>query len=222
MTTEALNTEQSEGKPRWGEAGDKRGLTYTDMAAAFVAAFPIGKTLVTNELGISELDQWFHDNGYLNVPFGAPKNSDVWKAYLQRRHELRYKINNAGAHPRMHDRGGAFTIESVGIGSYAVRSPQQAIANNKLAAKVLSLTETKGKQLDRLMQSADWEKLPPYEQVIAASLYEDIERFTASVHNDVTFLDTKFGTLRARIDALQTKGALDNVNGGVTRFVSGE
>src|SRR5690349_4656093 len=95
MSTELIRSDVSIDRP-WGKANPRRGAGHTDTALMFLRDHPVGETLTPEKF-----DEWAQRLGLLNVPTGAPKQSDAWLAHLQRRHQLRYNINKAATHPRM-------------------------------------------------------------------------------------------------------------------------
>jgi len=190
----------------WGKANPRRGANYQDDAIAFVNDFPIGTTLSPEAF-----DDWAQRRGSLNVPTGAPKQSDAWKAYLQRRHELRSGINKAASHPRMDT---PFVIESIGVGLWEVRTPQMAISKTRMLRRIESLCETHHKQLAYLMQSADWSALPIHERIVAESLYDQIDHFREDTERHASRLTCQFAKLEAKLRLAIESGELKPRNGG--------
>lgn len=208
--------------PAWGEAEESRGMgqhqsgkSYHQIALLFAKAFQIGAEL-TPEI----FDTWAHQNGYLNAPENAPKKSDVWLAHLQRRHQLRYNINQAATHPRMYESGAvAFTIDAVGPAKWEVRAPQIAVTKEDLPGRILSLTKTKRKRLRYLMQSADWNALPPHERLLAETLFDDITRFEQLVDLECNGLSAKFFKLESKLRKAMEVGEIKSANGGIRGFI---
>jgi hypothetical protein len=192
------------GSPKfaWGEANEKRGLEKFADAIAFVREFPI-TTILTNE----QFDEWAQRQGLLNSPPPtALKRSDTWMAHLHRRHELRYRLNKAGSHPRLQENGATpFSMDSLGRGMYQVRAPHIAVAQSGLPRKVASLVKYKKIQLTYLMQSADWTQIPPHERAVAESIYDDIENFAALINLQADSLSNKLGKLRRRLEQIVPK-----------------
>jgi hypothetical protein len=204
----------------WGEASKIRGQSNMQMAMDFVTAFPVG-----TELNISEFDQWAHASGLLVVPSAdASKNSDAWKAHLQRRHELRYRINNAGSHPRLRDNGSTpFTLDKLpGGGMYAVRAPHAAVAMSEIPGKVASFLGTKRRKLGYLMQSEDWDNLPPYERIVAETIFDDIDRFRGLIEHQVRSLESKFSKLESRLRRAVGAGQITSTNGGIAGLLTSD
>lgn len=202
----------------YGKARPNRGANHVDSALAFIREYPIGTPLSQDEFS-----EWAQRNGLLLIPVGYPKHSDAWKAYCQRRHELRYSINKAGAHPRMREDGSTpFVIEAVKLGYLEVRSPEVAISRNQITKSLVSLCETKKKNLGYLMQSADWDVLPPYEKMFAESLYDDIDMFQDSIALHTRSLERKFGQLESKLRKAVESGQLQPKNHGIKRLIAPE
>lgn len=197
----------------WGQANPMRGVNHVDTAIAFLAEFPVGSFLSQDAF-----DDWAQRHGLLNVPTGAPKRSDAWMAHLQRRHHLRYGINQAGAHPRMET---PFVVESVkgNLGQLEVRSPDVAIQKNRFLDRVESLCKTKRQQLAYLMQSADWSSLPPEERLTAEMLHYDIEMFQKQMALQSSCLSEKFDRLELRLRRAVESGELRTRNGGIRGII---
>lgn len=202
----------------WGEAHPMRGKNHEDIAVAFVTAFPVGSVLSPDEF-----DSWTQHAGILNVPTGAPKTSDAWKAHLQRRHELRYNINKAGPHPRMADRGVTpFVIDYAGGKKWEVRTPHESISRSGLPRKLEMLVSSHRRRLRYLMQSEDWDALSPYARVAAEALYDDITNFAQMTDVLAGQLAAKFSRLEANIKRAVESGETTPRNGGITMLLSGE
>lgn len=202
--------------PPYGTANPRRGVNGVDPALAFARAFPVGTTLTPGTF-----DAWAQEHGYLSVPESEDKQADAWKAHLQRRHELRYRIMKAGTHPRMIDQGcPTFTIEALSGGTWEVRAPAEAIAQSRLTQQVNSLVITKRKALRYLMQSADWSVLPAYEKVFAESLYRDINHFANTVAFHGHELEAKFGDLQIKLRDAVARGEIpERASGGVQALI---
>jgi hypothetical protein len=196
--------------PVWGMANPRRGIHHIDPALAFVRDFPIGTVLSPDAF-----DRWAHQRGLLNVPIGAPKQADVWKAHLQRRHELKYRINRASTHPRMTEFGvSPFTIEKAGRDAWEVRAPHVAISQSRFTEQIVSLLVTKKRKLGYLMQSADWSVLPPHERAFAEALYDDIDGFGQMMDMQAGILHAKFAKLEAKIRRGLESGEMQPKNHG--------
>ncbi len=201
-----LNVSKATSSP-WGEANPRRGASHEVTAMAFVKSYPVG-TVLTAEA----FDEWAQTRGLLKIPVSTKKQSDAWLAHLQRRHQIRYNINLAGAHPRMDV---PFTIEAVGPGIWEVRSPEAAIARDRTTARIESLTNTRRKALAYLMQSADWTALPPYERIFAESLYDDINSFSENIEQAARQLNNKFARLEHNLKIAVERGDIQPRNGGI-------
>jgi hypothetical protein len=195
----------------WGKANPNRGANYIDDAMAFIKQFPIG-----SKLSPEAFDEWAQKRGALNVPTGAPKQSDAWKAYLQRRHELRYGINRAATHPRMEP---PFVIDAISFGLWEVRTPQMSISQNKILVGVQSLFNTRRRQLAYLMQSADWSALPVHERIFAENLYDQIDNFREDVERHANRLTLQFSRLESKLRTAIESGEVHCENGGIQRLL---
>jgi hypothetical protein len=200
----------------WGKANSLRGREYHELAIAFLDDFPVGGPAFS----IMKFDEWAHRRGLLNVPFGAMKKSDAWLAHLQRRHHLRYNINKAAAHTRMSEAGAEpYIIESVRQDFLEVRPLHRAISENSIGERLESLVKTKRRQLSYLMQSADWEQLPPHERVVAEVIYDDISAFGSRVTFEADQITGKLRRLEARLKLALQRGELKASNGGVAALL---
>jgi hypothetical protein len=202
----------------WGIANPKRGLRYHELALAFVKDHPIGTTLT-----VEEFDTWAQHRGELNVPTGAPKHSDAWKAHLQRRHELRNKLRTASCHPRMLESGSTpFSLDQITQGALEVRKPQDAIVHANIPKKIASLITTKRKQLDYVMQSADWEHIPPHLKERLETIHEDIDAFKENIDLHERHLSQKLVRLQLKLKREIEIGAITPVNHGLQQLLTDE
>jgi|SRR5580765_104558 hypothetical protein len=217
-TTTALASlmETSHERP-WGEASPRRGKANLQLALSFVAAFP-----VASKLTAAEFDQWAAKEGLLVIPpADSSTDSDAWKAHLHRRHELRYRINKAGAHPRLADEGSTpFTMDTVSPSFYEVRSPHAAYAQSSMAMKIMSTTVTQKTKLAYLMQSADWGSLPAYEQVFAEEIYSDIDGLAEDTITRAGRINKKMEGLKKRLELSVGTGEIKPQNGGIRQLLS--
>jgi hypothetical protein len=205
----------------WGDANPRRGKTNLELALSFIAAFPIG-----TRVSSAEFDQWAANEGHLVVPSveaSRDKQSDAWKAHLMRRHELRYRINKAGTHPRLADEGSTpFTMDTIIPGSYEVRSPHVAYAQSSMAAKIMSTTHTQKTKLTYLMQSADWSTLPPYERIFAEEIYSEIDGLAEDTITRAGRLNKKMDGLKKRLELSVETGEIKPQNGGISRLLTND
>jgi hypothetical protein len=198
------------------QANERRGLGSLDPALMFIRTFPVGSALTPEDF-----DAWAGQHGLLQIPAGTSKQSDTWKAHLQRRHELKHKLILAGTHPRMRSQGAtAFTIEAMGPGNWQVRTPESALAQSRTTSQVRSLIETKRKMLRYLMQSADWSILPPYEKMFAETLYRSINSFARRVSQDADDLNETFAELQAKLHRAIAEGIIQPRNSGLQHVLA--
>jgi hypothetical protein len=213
--TKELMAFYGEPATRWGTASKNRGVKFHEVALAFAAAFPIGSTL-----NADKFDKWAIDNNLISEPTDTSKQSDAWLAHLQRRHILRYNINRASTHPRMiNSPASPFVIDTVSTGEYEVRAPQEAMYQPTLPQRVESLTKTRRKQLDHLMQSTDWENLDAYYKASANRLYDDIEAFESEIDLKARNLGKKFIGLQADLKAAVETGKVLVTDGGIKGMI---
>jgi len=206
--------------PSWGKANDIRGLQYVDIAVEFIRDFPVGTIFKADEF-----DVWAQKRGLLNTPTNAPKKSDAWLAHLQRRHQLKTNINKAAAHPRMQNQGEGivpYVIQQVTMGGWITQSISSAIGKHDLPKKMVSLFTTKKRQLNYLMQSADWHHLPPFERVLAEELYEDIDELEENVSRKSERITNKYARLESKIKRALENNEIKSVNGGIKALLEPE
>lgn len=103
---------------------------------------------------------------------------------------------------------------------YEVCSPQLAAVRAKVPAKIASLVGTKRKQLAYLMQSADWDNLPPHERAVAETIYDDIEQFSIETVSRADFISKKLSKLEHRLRMAVDAGSLRPRNGGLKQLLS--
>jgi len=210
---EELNPVQPVEEKPWGKANPLRGINFIDHAIAFGREFPIGTVL-----SVENFDRWAAGRGlFVLPPKGAPKSGDTWLAHLQRRHQVRHNLCKASAHPRMET---PYTIQSLtGHAKFEVMSPEQAVSRNNIIRRLDNLLNTKRKQLNYLMQSADFGILPPEEKAVAESIYDDIEGFSRRVHLETELLDNKLYKLQARIRQSLERGEIRPQNRSFQRLI---
>lgn len=213
------NTAVAETTPAWGAANPIRGLNFHDIAIEFGRDYPIGA-----QLSVTTFDKWAATHKYYQheVPENPDRSGDAWLAHLQRRHQLRFNINKAATHPRMRLSGAnAYTVDNVSHLTLQVKSPEVALSTNNMVGKLQSLCVTKRKNLSYLMQSADWSQLPPHEQAVAESLYDDIDKFERDISSNASWLTEKFAKLEHKIRLAVESGKLVPQNGGIQKLLSG-
>jgi hypothetical protein len=209
-----------------------RGRKYRDLAAVFLEQFPIGTQLTT-----AQFDVWAHQHGLYKLPLpptpdpaASPAEREQQEeayaearlAMQQRRHIWRTRLNSAAAHPfRQQEPGGPYIVERVAGETLEVRVPYKAIAENHVALRVVSFTETIRQYLEWLMLSQDWSQLPPHEQIFAEGLHDDIGIFHGAIKAHAEGLENKFKTFRARIDQGIAAGRLQPVNGAMKAIAAG-
>lgn len=206
----------------WGKANDRRGtayagngVSYRDYAVAFAREFPIG-TILTHQ----QFDEWLQRCGLLTIPpSDASKGSDAWMGHLQRRFQHRDKINKAATHPRMWERGSTPFVIAAYAGGYEVQAPHTAATRSHIGDSIMSLLETKKKQIAYLMQSSDWTQLPPYERVMAQEIYEDLSEYSEDMKTGADRHNKKVTRLQTRLRASIERGEIQSVDGSLKRLV---
>ena len=198
-----------------------RGAGYRELASQFVQQYPRG-TVVTWD----EFVDWSVSVGLMDhpTPVTTDKQSDAWLAHLQRRNYARKKINKAGMHRDMHGIGGAFAVEvlDMNAGTLIVKGAMSSLIDAKAAQQVQSLAQTKKKQLEYLISSADWSVLPAPERMIAEELYNDISYYVEDVNTQGNRLTSKFERLHQRIKQLKDDGEINPVNGGISGLLDSD
>jgi hypothetical protein len=188
-----------------------RGKGYHDQAVVFSETFPIGAILTPEKF-----DEWAHQHGFLNVPNGAPKHSDVWLAHLQRRHQLRYSLNKAATHPRMfEEHRRPFTIDYAGQKIWEVRAPHEAIRRHDTARKLEGLATVQRRKLLYLQQSEDFSLLAPDLRNQIAEITDAIEEMLERTQLDAKHLQRHIDRVETRIQASLASGEVKPVNGGI-------
>jgi hypothetical protein len=196
------------------------GKRYRQAAKDFIIYYPIGSQLTWDEFTQFAVNYGLLDTALLPSQQDMQnKQSDAWLAHLQRRHQARAKINNSARHDVMNDYGGAYTIEASG-GALIVRSTAVALAENTAAKKIKSLSSTKKNQLNRLMQSTDWDQLPPHEKGLAETISIDIDNFVARIVLESNQLEQKFRRVAHRLSSLVQTGQINAPNGGITGLLT--
>lgn len=188
-----------------------RGKSFHEHAVAFSEAFPIGEALTPEKF-----DAWAHANGYLNVPFGVSKQSDVWLAHLQRRHQLRYSINKAAMHPRLREEGRVpFIIEHAGTNLWEVRDAVDAINQDATAKKLARLAVVQRRKLLYLQQSEDFVQLPPYLRMAVTDISADIDSALQKTALEAKDLERRIARITDRVRAAIEAGEITPGNGGI-------
>jgi hypothetical protein len=192
-------------------ANKMRGKPFHDHAVTFSQAFGIGDALTPEKF-----DQWAHANGYLVVPVGVSKRSDVWLAHLQRRHQLRYSINKAAMHPRMREENRTpFIIDHAGPNLWEVRSVVDAINQDATARKLARLAVVQKRKLLYLQQSEDFVQLPPYLRMAVTDISADIESALQKTALEARDLERRIDRITERVRAAIESGEIKPSNGGI-------
>lgn len=197
-------------------ANKMRGKPFHDHAVAFAEAFPIGTALTPEKF-----DEWAHQRGYLNVPKGAPKSSDVWLAHLQRRHQLRYSINKAAMHPRMREENRVpYTIDFAGPNLWEVRNIVEAINRDDTARKLARLSVVQRRKLLYLQQSEDFVQLPPYLRMAVVDISADIDSALEKTALEAKDLERRIERITERVRASIESGEVKPSNGGIAALLT--
>lgn len=203
-------------------ANARRGAEYRDDAIAFAQLYPVGVTLTWDEFLDFAIGRGIIDSASLPTEGeAADKQSNAWLAHLQRRHQIRSKLNKASAHPKLIPHGGAFIIEPSG-GGLVVRSTTQALAENDAPRRIASLATSKRRKLEYLIQSTDWSQLPPHERGLAEVLRDDISDWVDMVNLRAEQLERKFTNLGHQLNKLVELGEVQPQNGGIAKLLSSD
>jgi len=183
----------------WGTADKQRGLPHKDKACDFIATFPIGTKVSTDDF-----DRWGYQQGYLKVPAGYKKSSDAWKAHLFDRHKLISKLNKAGCHPRM-DR--PFTLVLIQKDYYEVVAAHEACRKSRGLPRLASCVKLLRLHWSYYLQSVHWEEFPPYYRDSAKSVFYDVETIDQQVRMIINRLVIKLENEQRRIESYNRQDA---------------
>jgi hypothetical protein len=81
----------------------------------------------------------------------------------------------------------------------------EVLAQQEAVEHIRRLLENKCQQLQALLQSLDWDRLPTYEQAFAAALLDDLAMFITTVDNAAMAFDYKLTKFATRVRAPQGK-----------------
>ncbi len=200
-----------------------KGAKYREYAIEFAKIWPVGSGLTWEEFC-----DWAFTKGLLDFPQPTQeelrsegKQSDVWLAHLQRRHQVKQNLNKASQHSDMISHGGAFSIESV-RGKLLVKDVASVIAQCDVATRINSLAQTKTKQLDYLYQSTDWATLPPHERALAEALRDDLDDWVMVIDLQAKQHEKKFAKLTSRVKHLVDSGSIHPTNGGISGLLTND
>lgn len=209
--TEQLTRTSTLGELNVKPANKMRGKPFHEHAVAFSEAFAIGDALTPEKF-----DAWAHQKGYLSVPDGVSKQSDIWLAHLQRRHQLRYSINKAAMHPRMREENRMpFTIDHAGPNLWEVRNVVDAINQDATARKLARLAVVQKRKLLYLQQSEDFVQLPPYLRMAVTDISADIDSALQKTALEAKDLERRIDRITDRVRAAIESGEIKPGNGGI-------
>jgi len=225
MTTLPANGNGGSGGGHWPKANPLRGMVYTDdsltttyvdHALDFIGIYPIHHYLTQRTF-----DEWLESRGLLIIPpEGTPKDADPWLGHLYRRTQHRKKLNLAATHPRMYELESRAFYVAVFDEGYQVREPHNHATRQGLIRRINSLTTTKRKQIEYLMQSTDWINLPPWEKIVAENLYEDLRAFEGLIYLQADQIESKYQKLQGRLRQALARGEISSTNGGIARLIT--
>jgi hypothetical protein len=194
----------------FGEANPQRGVGYNQVAIEFAHRFPISSVLT-----VEQLDDFAIKSGFLIAPASTDKQSDGWKAFLQRRSEFRNNLNRAASHPRLWENGvEPYSLQYVGQ-TLEVQTPFKAAIQSRISTKVMSVLETRRKAVRYLLQSVDYAVLPPETQVGLSMYAQTLDDFEFTVDSQSNLLNRNFSKLRNAILAGVESGMIVPKNGGI-------
>jgi hypothetical protein len=181
--------------PPWGTLESNVGASFALLARAFIERFPIG-----TQGDISQFDDWAIEIKALKAPTSRKRDSIAWKAHVCLRWDLRRNINRAAMRPKS-QMDPPYKIKHIGKGMFKVISPQEEIHEHNAVSTdaICSLLKCLKRRLKRALQSAEWDQLPPWERILAESLwsrYESWEKRTAldatEFRNEITKMLERF------------------------------
>lgn len=168
MSKSITTSKKSAKSAPWGSANPRRGKAHIDLAEKFQSRFPVG-----TKLSDEQFDQWAEAEGELSLPAGG-KKSAAWAQHLERRHQLRTKINRSAGHPRMREHGcEPYVIDWVGRG-FVVNTPDQSEAIHQMLGVLLKRVKFKKGQLKHLLQAKDWDTMNEQERVYLMVIWDTI------------------------------------------------
>lgn len=188
-----------QGKPL-RTANPRRGLPYHEMAKLFLADFPIGSQLL-----VSDFDDWAFKCDFLDRPGCDDKQSDSWKAHLQRRHELKKNILKASNHPRMMEDGFTpFTIEVYpgNPGFWEVQDAYTPIVDNRIEKSVGNLLARETRDLEYAVQSLEGRTIPETLQSKIWDVLESKDDFLSQVVLSEGIIRRKLTRINRELKAL--------------------
>jgi hypothetical protein len=124
-----------------------------------------------------DFDKWAIKCGILKPPSSTEQGSDGWLAHIQRRHQVRYAINNAASNLRMREEAGVepYVIERVGTDQYHIRRLHIAVLLNKATERVQSYMMNKQILFEDMVNVMDWSQISPYIKMNAEYQIQDLE-----------------------------------------------
>lgn len=174
-----------------------------------------------------EFSQWAHDQGLLPAPepeeavlhdgsiVPVDKDSDKWRAHVQRRNEVRFNINIAAMDSTMQvlARGGPFMIDVLDSrrGALVVRNSINALLARSTANKMDSYTETQRRRLFYILDSTDWDSVPEHEVLNLEELVGDINTYVGNIQYQNRRLAGKFRRLESRLMAFWRDRGTDGI-----------
>jgi hypothetical protein len=184
-------------KAPWGAANSRRGIAHIALAEQFQSAFPVGSKPTAEQF-----DEWAEEKELLERPTGG-KKSQAWSRHLERRHQLRMKINRSAEHPRMREHGcEPYVIDWVG-GNFVVNTPDQSDALHKMMAMLLKRVKFKEHQLKLLLQAKDWDTMTDKDRIFLTVIWD-----TVTDAGDVMRMQITQAV--KRIERVATKLGVDN------------
>jgi len=201
-----------------------RGELIREAALQLTKDFPLGSYNQPTKINTEKFDYWMESQGLLEVPpEGISKDSDAWLGHLQRRHQCIGALNKAGGNKlRMNDANLKCYVIRPKNGMIWIRPSHEVIAQAELPKKIESVFQTKRKQLEYLMESADWSVLPVYERMFAEGLYDDIDTFEKHVTVSVEGITSKFNKLASKIKTSTENNEYQATNGGIKMMLASE
>jgi hypothetical protein len=161
-------TAKKESEHPWGVAAEKRGVENTELALAFIKAFPIG-----TEFKTEDFDKWAMANGHMPKITG---DTDAAKALRSReRGKVLAHIARASTHPRLRNehRSTPFSCDFLGNELWVNREPVAAVEHINTARVLKTHAARIRTRIRHLCQGAPFDQLDPRQQALLEVWFED-------------------------------------------------
>jgi hypothetical protein len=195
-----------------GKVNPTRGEVHRASAILFGKAHPIG----SDPIPVAAFDAFIVEHMGVVPAASLDRASDGWQAFVQRRGVARQNLNRAAAHPRMRDHGMTpYYLALTGRGMLKTLPVEEALAHDKSAAQVHSLVLSRKRKVDYLLQSVDYEVLPPSLQLAAGMLEENLHNYLADQKHIGDRLERSYQKLRSSLVLALESKQITPKNGGI-------